>query len=186
MANFTKQHIKETFLKLLEDKPLSEISVKLIVENCGINRKSFYYHYQDIPALLNEVITENTDLLIEKSRAFDSVEDCLHTITDNLLNNKKTVLHIYRSVSRDVYEKGLLKMCDYIIRMYTDKVLDGRNIDKRDKEVVIALYTSECFGILIRWLLMGMDEDIGCYIDRICELRDGTFKEIIERCKDVK
>ena len=43
MATFTKQAIKSTFLKLLREKPLNQISVKTIVENCGINRKSFYY-----------------------------------------------------------------------------------------------------------------------------------------------
>lgn len=186
MANFTKQHIKETFIKLLEDMPLGDISVKLIVENCGINRKSFYYHYQDIPALLGEVISENTDVLIEECLSFDSIEECLYKITDSLLKNKKTVLHIYRSVSRDTYEKELLKICDYAIRIYIDKQLCERKIDDKDKEIVIALYTSECFGILIRWLLMGMDDDIGQYINRICQLRSGIFDEIIKNCNAPK
>ncbi len=52
MPNFTKQAIKDSFLKLLNQQPLSKISVRSIVEDCGINRNSFYYHYQDIPALL--------------------------------------------------------------------------------------------------------------------------------------
>ena len=51
MANFTKKAIKETFIALLEERPLSDITVKDIVGKCGINRNSFYYHYQDIPAL---------------------------------------------------------------------------------------------------------------------------------------
>ena len=182
MANFTKQHIKETFLKLLNDMPLSEISVKMIVENCGINRKSFYYHYQDIPALLEEVIAENTGELIEECLSFDSIEKCLYKITDNLLEHKKTVLHIYRSVSRDTYERELSKICDYIIRRGMDKILCGRKIDETEKEIVIALYSSECFGILIQWLLKGMDENIKLYIGRICKLRSGMFAEIINRC----
>ena len=44
MANFTKQAIKASFMKLLSQKPLSKISVRDIVEDCGINRNSFYYH----------------------------------------------------------------------------------------------------------------------------------------------
>ena len=48
MPNFTKQAIKDSFLKLLNQQPLSKISVRSIVEDCGINRKSFYYHDQDI------------------------------------------------------------------------------------------------------------------------------------------
>ncbi|MBR5944301.1 MAG: TetR family transcriptional regulator, partial [Lachnospiraceae bacterium] len=52
MANFTQKAIKESFIKLLNEKPLNKISVKDIVEECGINRNSFYYHFQDIPTLI--------------------------------------------------------------------------------------------------------------------------------------
>ena len=52
MANFTRKAIKETFLALLEERPLNDITIKDIVEKCGINRNSFYYHYQDLPALI--------------------------------------------------------------------------------------------------------------------------------------
>ena len=61
MASFTKQAIRESFLRLLDEYPLRDITVKMIVETCGINRKSFYYHYQDIPALLEEIVMEGMD-----------------------------------------------------------------------------------------------------------------------------
>ena len=43
MANFTEKAIKESFAKLLNERPLDKITVKDIVEDCGINRNSFYY-----------------------------------------------------------------------------------------------------------------------------------------------
>ncbi len=49
MANFTKQAIETAFLQLLNEKPLNKISVRDIVEKCGINRNSFYYHFQGYP-----------------------------------------------------------------------------------------------------------------------------------------
>ena len=52
MSAYTKQAIKASFLKLLNERPLSQITVKSIVEDCGINRNSFYYHYQDLQALV--------------------------------------------------------------------------------------------------------------------------------------
>ena len=54
MPNFTRRAIKESFLKLLNQRPLNQITVKDIVEDCGINRNSFYYHFEDLPALLEE------------------------------------------------------------------------------------------------------------------------------------
>ena len=41
MAQFTKQAIINSFLKLLEEMPLDKITVKDIVEDCGVNRNTF-------------------------------------------------------------------------------------------------------------------------------------------------
>ena len=38
MANFTKKAIADSFIKLLTERPLSQITVKDIVADCGINR----------------------------------------------------------------------------------------------------------------------------------------------------
>ena len=42
MPSFMKDAIKKTFVELLEELPMSSITVKMIVEKCGINRNSFY------------------------------------------------------------------------------------------------------------------------------------------------
>ena len=49
MSGFTKEIIARTFTELLDEKPMSKITVKDIVEHCGVNRNTFYYHFRDIP-----------------------------------------------------------------------------------------------------------------------------------------
>ena len=55
MSSFTKKAIVESFLKLLKEKPVEKITIKDIVEDCGINRNTFYYHFDDIPSLMEEI-----------------------------------------------------------------------------------------------------------------------------------
>ena len=76
MPNFTKKAIKDTFIALLDERPLNRITVKDIVEACGINRNSFYYHFEDLPALLEEIIAEQVQRLIQSHPTVDSLEDC--------------------------------------------------------------------------------------------------------------
>ena len=64
MPTFTKAAIKATFISLLNKKPLNKITVKEIVEECGINRNSFYYHFDDIPSLLEEILVEEADRFV--------------------------------------------------------------------------------------------------------------------------
>lgn len=88
MPSFTKKAIKEAFIKLLEQYPLKQISVKDIVEECGINRNSFYYHFADIPSLINEIMVENADRIIEEYAGADSLEKCLTAAAQFALRNK--------------------------------------------------------------------------------------------------
>lgn len=48
MAGFTKKAIRESFVKLLSEKPFSQITVRDIVEDCGVSRNTFYYYYNDL------------------------------------------------------------------------------------------------------------------------------------------
>ncbi len=68
--------LKRRFLQLLNEKPLNKISVRDIVEKCGINRNSFYYHFQDIPSLIAEIITAYTDRLIEEYPTISTLDEC--------------------------------------------------------------------------------------------------------------
>ena len=42
MRNSTKTAIKEAFMTLLNKKPFDKLTVKEIVDECGINRNTFY------------------------------------------------------------------------------------------------------------------------------------------------
>ena len=44
----TKKTLSASLKKFMERKPLSKISVSEIIADCGVNRKTFYYHFDDI------------------------------------------------------------------------------------------------------------------------------------------
>jgi AcrR family transcriptional regulator len=43
----TKRKIAEAFIGLVERNPIEKVSVAMLVEEMGINRKTFYYHFSD-------------------------------------------------------------------------------------------------------------------------------------------
>ena len=75
MPNFTKMAIAKAFLSLLETTPLDKITVRDIVETCGVNRNTFYYHYQDVYALIDEIFTHETNRVLEQTGSFASWQD---------------------------------------------------------------------------------------------------------------
>lgn len=49
----TKKALASSLKELMETQPLTKISVGDICEKCGMNRKSFYYHFCDKYELVN-------------------------------------------------------------------------------------------------------------------------------------
>src|SRR5574344_2059651 len=113
MPSFTKDAIKKSFLKLLNVKPYNKITVKDIVEDCGINRNSFYYHFSDLPALVEEILLDDTNMILEQKTNFTSLYDCIIVAISFALKNKKAVLHLYNSANRETFEAYLNKLCEY-------------------------------------------------------------------------
>ena len=72
MRNSTKTAIKEAFMTLLNKKPFDKITVKEIVEECGINRNTFYYHYEDIYDLLQAVLDDEVQAAMQSVDGFTS------------------------------------------------------------------------------------------------------------------
>ena len=83
MTTLTKDAIKQSFMKLLNQKSLSKITVKEIVEDCGINRNSFYYHYDDIPSLVEEILNEQVDEIVSLGAVDLAKGDILRLVPDS-------------------------------------------------------------------------------------------------------
>ena len=79
MALLTQKVIKEAFWKLLSEKSFSKITVKDIVEICGINRNSFYYHFADIPSLARECVMDYIGAVVDHNDKA-SIEECQEAI----------------------------------------------------------------------------------------------------------
>lgn len=67
---YTKQVIKETFLKMLERNSFSKITVTELCRMAEINRGTFYLHYYDMNDVLDDVFN---DMLSDTSSVMDHV-----------------------------------------------------------------------------------------------------------------
>ena len=184
MANFTKKAIEASFIKLLTERPLSQITVKDIVTDCGINRNTFYYYFENIPKLVETVVEEDAAAIIQTYPAVDNFGDCLQAVLDTALSKKRAVLHIYHSVNRNIYEMYLWKVCDYAIETYLSAVLKGHKIKENDLNIMKNYYSSLGFGIVSNWLRNDMSDDIRSAVVRLMDIKKGMLKEMIDRCEE--
>ena len=183
MPPFAKREIKNSFIKLLTERPISQITVKDIVEDCGVNRNSFYYHFEDIPSLLEEIIVEMTAKVIENLPEESTFEEKVTAALQEINLNKRMIYHIYGSSNREFYEKQLMKICEHVTRTYIRSREYSERVDSKDLEFVISYLKCELFGQLIDWLNHDMSYDIVEHSRILCRMFAGSMRMVCQKYK---
>ena len=61
---YTRNMIRNVFIEMLDERPFDEITVTDLVTRCEINRKTFYYYYQDLYAVLTEIFESELETVL--------------------------------------------------------------------------------------------------------------------------
>lgn len=184
MSAKLREEIQNSFLKLAAEKPVDEITVKEIVSDCQINRNSFYYHYEDLPDLIEKVVMEKIFAIQNYSTESADMKTTYFFLTEAILANYDLFRNIYFSSSRALLEMKMLSLTDRIIRSYlkTNVFDQGKyQISKEDQEVIICIYRGEMVGQFTEVMNARSTEHVRKLIERIWELREGTLENILER-----
>ena len=184
MASFTRQAIMRSCVRLLEERPVDKITVKDIVEDCGINRNTFYYHFADLPSLINAIMQEEVERIIQEKYDGNSLWECLESAIHVALIHRRAVLHIYQSSNRTELERHLFQLCQSAVTRYVDRVcrdMPGVSVSLEDRRIIIQAYTCESAGQIIHWLSGSMKDDFAGDMIRLCRLREGVTRTMLLR-----
>lgn len=180
--NRTERDISDAFWELLGEKPYSRITVKDIVDRCQVHRNTFYYHFQDIPALAEFSIQNWADDMIRKNFKFGSPLSCFTPMIRECEAQKKAILNVYRSVHQDRFIHYMNKIIDHIVSMYFENAADGIRINSEDAATLSRFYRCTLAGVTWDWLDSGMEYDLLSFAERICTLFDGSGINAIMKC----
>lgn len=174
--NRTKKLISDTFWQLLEEKPYSKITVQNIVERCQLNRNTFYYHFQDIPALAEFSIKEWADNQIRANCEFGSPINCVIPITQEFTRRKNAFVHIYRSSRQDDFIRYLSEICFHTVQFYVSNTVGNSELSPEDKDMLTRYYKCLASGIILDWLNSGASYDLTDFCEKICISFQGSGK----------
>ena len=151
----TKKTLAASFKKQVSKKPFSKITVSEIINDCGVNRKTFYYHFEDAYALLKWTLEQEAidvvkqfDLIVEYEEAFLFVMDYVEENNDFLKN-------IYNSVGRDELKRFFFADFIDIMRSLVDGAEKAGGVSSPEdfKIFLSQFYTEAIAGVLIDWIV---------------------------------
>lgn len=186
MSGFTKEIIIRTLFELLNEKTLAKITVKDIVERCGVNRNTFYYHFRDISDVVECALLREVDQVFERPVEVDSVLECLEVLVNLIGENKKAMLHIYCSVQRETFTSALDKMCQYIVKQYVIHNFEEEIMEKEDMKALMHFYKCVMTGVILDWMDHRMSYDLTEYAGKLRSLYGNTFEKTLEKAAGTK
>ncbi|MCD7813316.1 MAG: TetR/AcrR family transcriptional regulator [Lachnospiraceae bacterium] len=163
MAGLTKELIIQTVFELLNERPFSKITVKDIVERCGINRNTFYYYFRDITDAMEFSVKREMNRIMETHLEAEDVFDGLLQVMDMFSENKKALLHIYRSLDRAVMMREVDVLCEYMVSEYVlhaKDYIDIQNLSPEDQRIIRNFQKCILEGVLLDWMEHGMNENL--------------------------
>ncbi|MGH4138810.1 TetR/AcrR family transcriptional regulator C-terminal domain-containing protein [Clostridium sp.] len=87
--------------------PLAKITINDIVRDCGVNRRTFYYHFQDVYALLEWIFRTEVARAMAENTTSRTWQQKFLNILIYLDKNRKMVLNTYNSIGREHLETHL-------------------------------------------------------------------------------
>lgn len=171
MALYTKKLIMSTFETMLAEMPFDKITVATLVKRAGISPNTFYYHYQDIYALLDVWFQENAEAFIpaEKPIEWKSVTK---SVLRRCKEHSKTIYHVFDGLSRDRLERYIFSLTDDAFSRVVHQAAEGRDISEENLCSIASFCRYAFIGFVMQFFWNGMEYDIDESVDRLGTLFD--------------
>ena len=167
MSQVTKRALEASLKKLLLEKPLHKITVSDITDDCGINRMTFYYHFKDIYDLVEWCCQEDASRALAGKKTYETWQQGLLQIFQEVLNNKPFILNVYRSVSREQVENYLYQVTYRLLEDVVEEQAQGMSVRPEDKAFIATLYKYMFVGLMLDWVKSDMKGDPQVMVDRL-------------------
>lgn len=169
----------EALIYLLNDKDYDYITIKEICKKAGVNRSTFYLHYENIDDLLKESVAW---MINDFFSYFDNIKanlplDIKTKTTNELFLISKTYLIPYLTYIKEhkkvmtaiIMRPEILNSDLNYTKLYKHilaPILDKFNVDIEDRNYIVKFYIEGIMAIVQLWIKSNFKESI----DHICNL----------------
>ena len=161
----TAIRMDEALITLLEKKDFAYITIKEICNTAGVNRSTFYLHYENTSDLLRETTRYIIDkhlayYEIDKMRISLQFENCkreeLLFITDEYLEPYLTFIKDNQRLFKvSIKQFNSLNMNEVYSKMFDhifSPILERFHVPEKERAYVMKFYLTGVFAIVMEWL----------------------------------
>ena len=154
----TKKIISDGFKALMMKKHFEKITISDITAQCGLNRQTFYYHFQDKYELLNWVLYTDIITPFTKDLTINNWSEKLLNILITLKQNSRFYTNAFNTSHGDEFRQYFFSAVSNVLSDVIDQLADGFYVDPHDKDFISEFLSYGVSGTVSKWIKSGMKE----------------------------
>ena len=177
----TKKALAASLKKYMGQKPLSKITVSEIIADCGVNRKTFYYHFEDIYMLLKWTLEQEAIEVVKQFDLMVDFEDAIRFVMDYVDANSHILNCAFDSMGRQELKRFFFADFIGVMRLVFDGVEKELKLHVPEdfKSFLCGFYTEAVAGMLIDWFRERQIRDRDQTIQYICFVFKTSLPQVL-------
>jgi len=154
----TKRALAEGLKGLMKTRNFDKISIADIAGSCGLNRQTFYYHFQDKFDLVNWIYFNELISLISGNLTYENWDGRLCEILTIMKKNQPFYQTTLTSSGNNGFQDYLFKITRELLMDIISRIVGDREIRPDHITFLAEFYTFGIIGIIVQWAQKGMHE----------------------------
>jgi transcriptional regulator len=184
----TKKKLAASLKKFMMSKNLNKITVTDIINDCGVNRKTFYYHFEDIYDLLKWILEQEAVEVVKQFDLMVDYKEVILFVINYVEDNAHILACAYDALGREEMRRFFYQDFISIIRTLIDNVEKemGLCIEKDFKNFVCNLFTESLAGMLIDWFKNPQNQNKEQIVEYLFIIFRSSLPEIFKNSPNCK
>jgi probable dihydroxyacetone kinase regulator len=154
----TKRALAAGLKELMKTKNFDKISVADIAGSCGLNRQTFYYHFQDKFDLVNWIYFNELISIVADGLTFENWDSQLCEILTIMKKDQSFFQTTLKSSGNDGFQKYLFRITREVLLDIIRRLAGNHLLSPDSLSFLAEFYTFGIVGIIVQWAQNGMQE----------------------------
>lgn len=172
----TKKAIAAGMKELMKRKSFDKITVSDITEICGLNRQTFYYHFQDKFELVDWIYYNEAISIIMNDLNYDNWDSKILQFLTRFKEEDYFYINTLKASVENEFREYLFKVTVELLCDIISGITVNTNATEKDIRFVAEFYAFGIVGVIVSWVQHGMKETPEYITAQLKNLVYGTEK----------
>ena len=174
MRQKTETMLCVAFMELLKKCPFSKITIQKLAGQCGVNRQTFYYHFDNIYDLMSKAFEYE---LVHESRIYEAVtwEYVMSSFLQWMKDNRVIIRNILTNAELPYLKRAIYPLvarsisCGYISKQ------DTKVLERQQDDFCINFLTMGITQYILEWVERDFRESIEDIVEHLSWLLQKVY-----------